>query len=198
MTSIAREKGGVLLRVRTDEGDALGFVPADVARRLAALSALTPVPGARPPVVGIALADGAVVTVLRIGRVGAAVTMKPAYEPGGDWTVPGADRALLCQIGAAEVALTGATVVATGVFDVAPGAEGVLWRSEVVPVLDVRALYAQAEAATWAGRAVSGGPKAGPHVSSKPPVTTAEPDDEGRHAIIPGAPVQDGEMGDGP
>jgi hypothetical protein len=205
------ERGGVLLRVRTDEGDALGFVPADVARRLAALSTLTPVPGARPPVVGIALADGAVVTVLRIGRAGApsqrptSPPPRPAYEPGGDWMVPGADRALLCQLGGVEVALTGASVVATGVFDVAPGGEGVLWRSEVVPVIDVRALYAQAEAATWAERAISGGPKAGAQVSSKPPVTRGrdpsnppvQPEDEGRHAMLPGAPAGDGEMGGG-
>src|SRR6185295_17551423 len=60
------DHGGVLLRIGEDH-DALGFVPADVARRLASLSSLTRVPGARPPVVGIALADGAVVTVLRLG-----------------------------------------------------------------------------------------------------------------------------------
>jgi hypothetical protein len=196
----------VLLRVRGEEADTLGFVPSEVARRLAALSSLTPVPGARPPVVGIALADGAVVTVLRIGRGGsppaaASAAARPAYEPGGDWMVPGADRALLCQIGGVEVALTGATVVATGVFDVAPGGQGVLWRSEVVPVIDVRALYAQAEAATWTERATAhpggrssapsdhAGPKGGAQVSSSPP------EDEGRQAILPEAP--NGEMGGG-
>ena len=64
--------------------------------------------------------------------------------------MPGADRAVLCTLGAIEVALTGASVVTTGVFEGAPEGEGVLWRSEVVPVLDVRALYAQAEAAALA------------------------------------------------
>ena len=43
-----------------------GFVPAEVGRRLVELSSLTPVPGARAPVIGIALASGAVVTVMRI------------------------------------------------------------------------------------------------------------------------------------
>ena len=62
-----------------------------------------------------------------------------------------------CQLGGIEVALTGATVVATGVFDRAPDDEGVLWRSEVVPILDVRALYAEAEAATWTHRVVPPG-----------------------------------------
>ena len=153
------ERGGVLLRVNGGEGgDALGFVPAEVARRLTALSALTPVPGARPPVVGIALADGAVVTVLGIGpldggRRGA--EREGPYDPGEEWLVPGADRAVLCNLGGFDVALTGATVLATGVFDGAPSGDGVLWRSEVVPVIDVRALYAQAEAASWAERAAS-------------------------------------------
>jgi hypothetical protein len=140
-----------------DEGEALGFVPAEVARRLTALSSVTPVPGARPPIAGIALADGAVVTVLSIGQALVRPASKPSYEPGEDWVVPGADRAVLCHLGGFDVALTGATVLATGVFDVAPDGEGVLWRSEVVPAIDVRALYAEAEATTWAGRAVSMG-----------------------------------------
>lgn len=189
-----RERGGVLLRFpRGEGGEALGFVPADVARRLTTLSSLTPVPGARAPVMGIALADGAVVTVLRIphdgeqrrdgeprrcspnpsGRDGAPPSRdspRPSregvrYEPGEDWIVPGADRALLCNVGGFDVALTGATVLATGIFDTAPDGQGVLWRSEVVPVIDVRALYAQAEAATWARRASA--PASGPGVAEE-------------------------------
>jgi chemotaxis signal transduction protein len=152
----------VLLRFRVDaDGDALCFVPAEVARRLTALSSLTDVPGARPPIAGIALADGAVVTVLRIGQPAGSPPAKPSYQPGEDWVVPGADRAVLCHLGGFDVALTGATVLATGVFDVGPEGDGVLWRGEVVPILDVRALYAQAEATTWAERAVTSVPRAG-------------------------------------
>jgi hypothetical protein len=141
------ERGGVLLRVGREDGcDLHAFVPAEVARRLCDLSSITPVPGARPPVVGIALAEGAVVTVLRVASPDPEAARR-TYAPGEDWIVPGADRAVLCTLGAIEVALTGASVVATGVFEGAPEGEGVLWRSEVVPVLDVRSLYAQAEAA---------------------------------------------------
>ena len=144
------------MRYRRDqEGEqALGFFPVEVVRRLATLSALTVVPGAQPPIAGIALADGAVVTVLSLGEaLSHPVTKKRSYEPGEDWVVPGAECALLCHLDGSSVALTGATVLATGVFDAAPDGSGVLWRSEVVPVLDVRALHAQAEATTWPPRA---------------------------------------------
>ena len=146
------ERGGVLLRYADGAASALGFVPADVASRLCALTAVVPVPGARLPVLGIALADGAVVTVLRVGT-GAAPA--PGYAPDEAWPVPGAGRAVVCRLDGLEVALKGGTVLATGVFDAAPVGEGVLWRGEIVPVLDVRALYAQAEAVVWADRAAS-------------------------------------------
>jgi hypothetical protein len=185
----------VLLRLRDDPGGpagtSLGFVPADVARRLAALSSLTPVPGVKPPAFGIALADGAVVTVLHIGDAApggpGGAGARPAYTPDEDWLVPGADRAVLCRLGAFDVALTGATVLATGVFDAAPDEGGVLWRGEVVPVIDVRALYAQAEAATWAERAIPSSPPRGPSASVRPAPVEPPVDEGGRHAILPGA-----------
>jgi hypothetical protein len=166
--SLGEERGGVLLRLNGggEGGEALAFVPADVTVRITALSSLTAVPGVRPPVTGIALADGAVVTVLSIGKAaersasGLAAGERHSYEPGEEWIVPGADRAVLCDLGGFEVALTGATVLATGVFDAAPGGGGVLWRSDEVPMIDVRALYGHAEAETWAKRAVTGGPRA--------------------------------------
>ncbi len=199
------ERGGVLLRLGgdDDEGAVHGFVPAEVAKRLTALSSLTAVPGARLPALGIALADGAVVTVLRVGQAATvAGGWKAAYAPGEDWLVPGADRALLCHLGGFDVALMGAVVVATGVFDAAPahggaagtgtaGRDGVLWRGDVVPVLDVRALYAQAEAATWAARASKLG-------GSQPPAAEAveeAAEDEGRRAILPGAPLPGEKLG---
>src|SRR5262245_2814351 len=67
------QRGGIL--VRTFAGappappDTLVFIPAEMARRVTALSAVTPVAGVRAPAVGIAIADGEVVTVLRIGTV---------------------------------------------------------------------------------------------------------------------------------
>jgi hypothetical protein len=169
------ERAGVLLRY-TDGGGraALGFVPAAVASRLAALASLTPVPGVPPPAVGIALADGVVVTVLAVGRSPA----PPAYEPDDGWPVPGADRALLCRVGGLDLALTGGVVLATGVFDAAPGG-GVVWRGAPVPALDVAALYAQAEAAVWADRVQR---------SSPPPAAPRPADDEGRWTWLPEPP----------
>lgn len=165
------ERGGVLLRYAGGDGRAaLGFVPAAVAARLVSLSSLTPVPGARPPALGIALADGAVVTVLQVGR-----GEEARYEPDDGWPVPGADRALLCRVGGLDLAVTGGVVLATGVFDAAPEG-GVVWRGAPVPALDVAALYAQAEAASWADCAAGAAPR------------FAEVDDEGRWTLLPEPP----------
>jgi hypothetical protein len=160
-SELVDQRGGVLLRVRL-EGDetALGFVPAEVAKKVTALSSLTPVPGAGPSVLGLALAEGTVVTVLDVSALARAPAEGHASgseehpeRPRGahDWIVPGADRALLCQLGSFDVALTGGLVVATGLFDAAAD-HGVVWHGEVVPLVDVRALYLHAEAATFALR----------------------------------------------
>ena len=53
------------------------------------------------------------------------------------------------------------------------GGSGVLWRGEPVPTLDVRALYARAEAAIWADRAVSSRPSAPPVRPSARPSSPA-------------------------
>jgi len=143
----------------------LAFIPVDVALRLTPLSSLTEVPGTRPPAKGIALADVAVVTVLEIGKPSQAGSRRPPYQPGEDWPVPGADHAVLCAIGGQHVALTGGTVLATGLFDAHDTEDGVLWRGELVRTLDVRALHAQAETAIWTERAVS----------SRPPPTATSP-----------------------
>ncbi|MFT3774315.1 MAG: hypothetical protein QM820_53825 [Minicystis sp.] len=178
----SRERGGVLLRF-AEGADAvmLGFVPASVATRLSALGSLLPLPGAPASVAGIALADGAVVTVLRLGDREADLAR---YTPDDEWPVPGARRAVICRVGGVDVALTGGAVVATGVFDAAPEGEGILWRGQMVPALDVRAMYAQAEAATWAGRAASARPRAPSSPAAPPP----SDEGEGRLAWLPGMP----------
>jgi hypothetical protein len=170
----ARERGGVLVRYCEAAWEAasapggalplpappvprLAFIPADVALRITALTALTGVRGMELPASGIALAEGEVVTVLRLGLQREALPAPGPYEPGADWPLSsGPNGAVLCSVAGQRVAVTGATVVATGLFDAAgAGGEGagVLWRGERVPELDVRALYARAEAAIWAGRA---------------------------------------------
>ena len=181
--------GGVLLAYRDDDDrPALVFLSASVASRLTPLTCVIDVPGARPPMRGLALADGVVVTVLALGKPAAASTPPPPYLPDADWPVPGSDRAVLCVLGSVRVALTGATVVATGVFDPIEGG-GVLWRGEPVPALDVRALYARAETAIWADRAVSSRPSAppstrgggSPSYAPARPSTPAPPRSSGNH-----------------
>lgn len=148
-----RSRGGVLLRFQ----GRLAFVPSEVARRVAALSARTPVMGLEAPGWGIALADGIVVTVLSLaGEPDPCPAPRPRWEPDADWPVPGAHHAILCDLNGTVVALTGGEIVATGLFE-ADEDGGVIWRDELAPALDVRALYAQAEAAIWAARATSGG-----------------------------------------
>lgn len=164
MTLPAQARGGVLLRYTApDPGgagrEALAFIPAEVALRLADFTAFTEVPGALPPARGIALVDGEVVTILAVG-LGAPprpVRTRP-YRPGEDWKVPGAERAILCGVGAQRVALVGGVVITTGLFE-ACGEDAVLWNDEPVPTLDVRELHAQAEKAIWAQRAASSRPK---------------------------------------
>jgi len=151
--SVRGERGGVLLRYCEAEGrTALGFIPAEIASRLVALSSLTEVPGTRPPAKGIALADGEVVTVLELGKPPPGGMKAPSYRPGEDWPVPGSDRAVLCLLGGQEVAITGGVVLATGLFDASETDDGIVFHGELVRTLDMRALYARAEAAIWAER----------------------------------------------
>jgi hypothetical protein len=168
--------GGVVLSYRDDDDrPTLVFIAAHVAARLTPLTCLIDVPGARPPVRGLALADGEVITVLELGKRAAASAAPAPFESSAEWPVPGADRAVLCLLGSVRVALIGATVVATGVFDPMEGGGGVLFRGAPVPTLDVRALYACAEAAIWADRAVSSRPSAPPTSPSRAPARRSSP-----------------------
>jgi hypothetical protein len=151
--SAASMKGGVLLEYGEASGGVrMGFLPAEIAVRVAALGAIRRVPGLRLPALGIALADGEVVTVLEIGSSAA---LPATYRPGEDWSVPGCDRAVLCDVGGQRLALTGGAIVATGVFESAENG-AVVWRGAEVPTIDVRALYRAAESAIWEDRARGG------------------------------------------
>ena len=164
------DRGGVLLSYQDDDDHtALVFIPASVATRITALTCVIDVPGAKPPARGLALADGEVITVLEIGKPAGASPASAPPHPDTEHAVPGSDRAVLCVIGSVRVALTGGTVVATGTFDLLPDGAGVVWRGEPVPALDVRALYARAETAIWADRAVSSRPSAPPSGRSSTP-----------------------------
>lgn len=150
---MAREqRGGLLVRLRAAPGatGGLWFVPAEIAVGVASLSAVTRVPGVRPPASGMALASGSVVTTLELPGPPSDASLDD--EPSVDeWAMPGPDRAVVCDVGGELVALTGGDVVATGIFEA--WSDGVLWHGRAVPALDVRALYARAEAAIWTERA---------------------------------------------
>jgi hypothetical protein len=183
------DRGGVLLSYQDDDDSpTLVFIPASVASRLTALTCMIDVPGARPPARGLALADGEVITVLELGKRANTRPSAPSlpYLPGAEWPVPGSDRAVLCVLGSVRVALTGGTVVATGVFDPLEGGGGVLWRGEAVPTLDVRALYARAETAIWAERAVSSRPSGPPSGRPGSPSSSTRPG--ARSSSVPARP----------
>ncbi|MFO0759981.1 MAG: hypothetical protein U0359_26080 [Byssovorax sp.] len=151
----AGDRGGVVIAYAREGREVLGFVPAAVAIRFAALGAMIEVAGARPPARGIALADGEVVTVLALGD-GSAAPPASRRDVHDAWQVPGADRALVCAASGQKVALTGGRAVATGVFARDLLGDGVIHGGRSAPLLDVRALYAEAERAIWAARAGSG------------------------------------------
>lgn len=182
----ARQRGGIVLRYGVDSEDGFeidfAFVPADVAARVVEIGAITPVPGAHPPVRGVALVGVEVVTVLALGDH--VDEPRTSYEPAADWPLPGADRAVLCHVGPQRVALVGATIVATGLFDVV--GDAVAWRNALVPTLDVRALYAQAEAAIWAGRA---SPRPGLRPNSVRPASLRPP--SARTPSLPSPPKEE-------
>jgi hypothetical protein len=153
------ERGGVLIRVDESDhepaGGFLAFISADVVVRVTTLSALTPVVGLNPPAVGIALSDdGEVVTVLRLGGA-PPDEVKPDGARGrfGELVVKAADLAVLCRVKDQEVAIVGGTVIATGLFEASDDDEDVFWDGLRVPALDVQALAARAEAASWVHRA---------------------------------------------
>lgn len=189
------ERGGVLLNHGDADGERrLAFIPAEVALRLSTLSALTEVPGTKPPAIGIALADGALVTVLGVGDAG------PPSNRQGDWPLPGAKQAVICRLGGVEIAVVGGTVIATGLFEGAPN--GVRYRGELATTLDVRALYAEAEAALWSTRAAYARARVSEPPSLRAPIDVGrsisreEPAiEERRPTLLPGPPNDAG--GDG-
>jgi chemotaxis signal transduction protein len=108
-------RGGLLLRV---EGE-LRFLAASVAVRVAPLPPVEAVPGAPPDLLGIALHEGVVVSVIAIG---------PRRDANGQNTM------IVCQHAGELVALVGAEVVEAGTFDEQGAAQP----------LDLAAIYARA------------------------------------------------------
>jgi hypothetical protein len=122
-------RGGVVLRVAVE----LRFLPASLALRVVRAPRLTPVPGAPPELVGIALHEGVVVPVLAMG------------EARSDMVV--------CQHAGELVGVVGGDVMRTGLFDVAPDrSDVVMVDGERVTPLDIATVYARVQAGVRPGR----------------------------------------------
>jgi hypothetical protein len=122
-------RGGVVLRVAGE----LRFLPASLALRVVRAPRVTPVPGAPPELVGIAVHEGAVVPVLAMG------------EARSDMVV--------CQHAGELVGVVGGHVMRTGLFDVAPDQPDVVMvDGERVTPLDIATVYARVRAGVRPGR----------------------------------------------
>jgi hypothetical protein len=121
-------RGGVLLLV----DGALFFVPASLAVRIAPWPRVTPVPGAPPGLLGMAMHEGIVVPVLSIG------------EARGEMVV--------VQYAGELVGLVGAQVVRSGTFPVVSDrADAIEHEGSPVRPLDVAAVYARVQSGARAG-----------------------------------------------
>jgi hypothetical protein len=119
--------GGIVVR----RGDALGFVPAEVARRVVQRPVVSRVPGTD---IGLALIAGRVIAVV-------AVAPERSTAP----------ELVVCDIGTDLVALSGLEVVEAGTYD----REGdvVVLHGQPVPLFDVAAEVLRVESELVAARA---------------------------------------------
>ena len=131
------ERGGVIVSC----GGARRFVSADTVKKVVAPGPITPVAGLPPPALGIALADGRVVTVL--------LADAPLQLVTGTHRPPGA--ALLCDIDGDFVLVVVDAVLDAGLFAAAKA--GVRHGDADVEELFVGELRGQLEGAIWAARA---------------------------------------------
>lgn len=116
------------------------LVPEEVVRGVVMLPSITPAEGLLPPAAGIGLANGEVVVVLCLDPAGLSVSCRDERT-----------MAVSCNVLGNHVALVGGAVVAAGMFEL-EGEGRVRWGEELVDLVDVTALYAEAEAALWADR----------------------------------------------
>ncbi len=117
---------------------ALQFVPASVALAITPRPEIARVPGAPQALLGAALHDGDVVPVIAIGSA-------DGQERRGTM--------LVCSYLGEKVALLGALVVSTGLFEADPVvADAVCVDGETARALDLAALYARVQGEGWAGR----------------------------------------------
>jgi hypothetical protein len=120
--------GGILLRV----SEALVYVAAADAVKLAAIPAITRVPGAPDGLIGVALHEGEILPVVSIGEE--------------------RESMLVCSHAGALLGIVGGSVVGTGMFDATADGASVLYGEETATLLDVASLCAKTSSASWGGR----------------------------------------------
>jgi chemotaxis signal transduction protein len=127
----------VLLRI----DGALSFLPASLAVAVAPAPPVTRVAGAPAMLLGVAVHDGNVIPVLRIGGGPGA--------PAGRTNEP----MLVCSYLGETLGLVGARIEGTGVYEVDPESpDAVRHAGERATTLDVASLYARVQGEGWAGR----------------------------------------------
>lgn len=122
------KRGGVVLRI----DGVLHFVPASVAVAVAPAPQIARVPGAPEALLGVTLHEGDVVPVLAIGSA--------------------REVMLVCSYLGEKVGLMGASIEATGLYEIGPEADTVNHRGEAARTLDIAAIYARVQGDGWAGR----------------------------------------------
>jgi hypothetical protein len=116
------KRAGVLVRAQ----ETLWFIPASIAIRVAAAPRVTPVPGAPPELLGIALHAGVVLPVIAIG--------------------PARAEMVVCQHAGELVGVVGGSVVRSGSFDVpADRPDLIEYLGARVHPLDLQAIYARVQ-----------------------------------------------------
>ena len=123
--------GGLLLRAHGE----LLFLPANEASRLAPLPPITRVPGAPAPVLGVAIQEDELVTVIAIGEA--------------------RESLIVCSHRGDRLGLVGGEVVATGMFET--DADGVvLHGAERARAIDLDGLCAGLRSEGWLSRTRGG------------------------------------------
>ena len=129
---MAAKRGGVVIR----DGETLRFLPASAVVRIVPCPPVSRVPGAPKPLVGIAHTEGEVVPVVSVDAEGTS-----------------AGVLIVCRYLGEPVGLVGCEVLASGMYDPHPDAEGAVMVDGVAArALDLGATFASLQGARWALR----------------------------------------------